>query len=161
MNKKNITCCFTGHRQIPSTDYPIIKEQLEDTITMLINNYGVKYFGVGGALGFDTLVAKTILNIKKYSPDIKMILVLPCKNQTDRWNEYDKIVYENIKKQADKIVYIEEQYTDDCMLKRNRHLVNNSEFCVCYMTRNYGGTAYTYSYAKRRGLKIYNLADMI
>ena len=44
------------------------------------------------------------------------------------------------------------------MLKRNRHLVDNSSACVCYLTESKGGTAYTVDYARRSGIKIVNLA---
>lgn len=162
MNKKNMTCCFTGHRQIPPSDYPKIKEQLEDTLTMLINDKGVKYFGVGGALGFDTLVAKVILKIKEYSPDIKLILVLPFKDQAKKWSNYDKQVYEQIKRQADKVVYTDEYYKgNETYYKRNRHLVDFSDYCICYMISNSSGTGYTYNYALEKGLTIYNLAEML
>ncbi len=40
----------------------------------------------------------------------------------------------------------------------NRYLVDNSGVCVCYLTRDAGGTAYTVNYAKRQGLEIINLA---
>ena len=36
----------------------------------------------GGALGFDTLVAKLIINLKIKYPYIKLVLILPCIEQT-------------------------------------------------------------------------------
>lgn len=44
------------------------------------------------------------------------------------------------------------------MLERNRHLVNSSSVCVCYLTKDTGGTAYTVKDAKQKGLQITNLA---
>ena len=78
--------------------------------------------------------------------------------QADRWSEQDKDVYEQIKKEADKVVYTSQEYTRGCMHKRNRHLVDNSSVCVCYLEKDTGGTAYTVDYAQRNGLKILNLA---
>ena len=46
------------------------------------------------------------------------------------------------------------------MHKRNRHLVDHSSICVCYLTEDRGGTAYTVNYAKKQGLKVINLADV-
>lgn len=43
-------------------------------------------------------------------PDIKLILVLPCKNQTRGWKETDIQKYEWIKSKADKVVYTSEHY---------------------------------------------------
>lgn len=56
------------------------------------------------------------------------------------------------------MVYTAQQYTKGCMHKRNRHLVDNSSVCVCYLNRESGGTAYTVNYAKKNGLEIINLA---
>ena len=157
---KEKTCCFTGHRNIRNDDIPKIKEALKETIVGLINQ-GVFYYGAGGALGFDTIAAQTILELKNDYPQIKLILVLPCKNQTARWNEKDIDIYESIKAQADKYVYTSEDYYNGCMLKRNRHLVDNSAYCICYLTHNSGGTYYTYNYAAKKGLNVINIADII
>ena len=107
---------------------------------------------------FDTLAAQVVIKLRKTYPQIKLILVLPCETQTDRWNITDKQTYDNIKNRADKIVYISKQYTKNCMFIRNRHLIDNSSKCVCYLTREQGGTAYTVNYAKNCGLDIINLA---
>ena len=48
--------------------------------------------------------------------------------------------------------------TQGCMYKRNRHLVDHSGICVCYLTKDSGGTAYTVRYARTHGLEIINLA---
>lgn len=157
MATRDRTCCFTGHRHIPENQYQAVAERLEATLQNLIER-GVIFFGVGGALGFDTLAAKTVLRLKSKYPHIKLILVLPCLSQSQGWTEGDKQIYEDIKKQANKVVYTSEEYTKDCMFKRNRHLVDWSCVCVCYLTRDYGGTAYTVDYARRRGLSIFNLA---
>jgi uncharacterized phage-like protein YoqJ len=152
------TCCFTGHRRIPSDKIGEIKTKLKHTLTEMIES-GYLYFGVGGALGFDTLAALAILELKKDYPRIRLILVLPCVNQTKGWKEKDVDVYEFIKSQCDKYVYVSKEYTSNCMLKRNRHLVDNSSLCICYLTENTGGTAYTVRYAKQKGLRIINIAE--
>lgn len=157
MNRRQ-TCCFTGHRLIPAEQYEPLKERLTDTIKLLIDQ-GVLYYGAGGALGFDTLAAQAVLAAKAKSPEVRLILVLPCLTQAQGWPEKDRQVYEAIKSQADKIVYTSQEYTRDCMFKRNRHLVDHSGVCVCYMTKASGGTAYTVDYAKQHGLKIMNLAE--
>ncbi len=147
MNTKLQTCCFTGHRRIEPSNYEHIKTKLTEEITNLIKS-GYKYFGCGGALGFDTLAALTILQLKTIHPHIKLMLVLPCKNQDKYWSEQDKETYKQIKSKADKIVYTSENYTHDCMHKRNRHLVNYSSVCIAYFNGEKGGTEYTVNYAK-------------
>lgn len=152
------TCCFTGHRDLPFLKRKMIARKLEQTVIGLIQS-GVQYIGAGGALGFDTLAAQTVLKLKKEYPHIKLILVLPCLSQTKGWREEDIQIYETIKAAADKVVYTSQQYTRDCMHKRNRHLVDHSGVCICYLTESNGGTAYTVNYANKHGLKIINLAE--
>lgn len=154
---KERTCCFTGHRKIPPLQSLQIAERLKTELIKLIDQ-GYLYFGAGGALGFDTIAAKTVLTLQQSCPQIKLILVLPCKTQTRGWEKEDIAIYEDIKKRCNKVVYTSEDYTRGCMLKRNRHLVDNSSACVCYLTESKGGTAYTVEYARRSGIKIVNLA---
>lgn len=154
---KERTCCFTGHRKIPPLQSLQIVERLKTELIKLIDQ-GYLYFGAGGALGFDTIAAKTVLTLQQSCPQIKLILVLPCKTQTRGWEKENIAIYEDIKKQCNKVVYTSENYTRGCMLKRNRHLVDNSSACICYLTESKGGTAYTVEYARRSGIKIVNLA---
>ena len=151
------TACFTGHRDIPKKD---IRKTRKNTLNAIIKAYenGYRYFGSGGAVGYDLLAASCVLHLKKKYPDIKLILVLPCRGQTKYWPESEIRKYERILKKADKVVYTSENYFNGCMQKRNRHLVVNSSLCICYLTKNTGGTYYTVDYAKKNGLKIINTA---
>lgn len=114
---KDKTACFTGHRDIPPLKRPGIKHRLEREIERSIQA-GYLYFGAGGALGFDTLAAQTVLKLKERYPDIKLILVLPCKTQTSGWKQTDIDEYERIKEAADKVVYaslwIQQSIQRDC-----------------------------------------------
>ena len=151
------TCCFTGHREIPPERRAEIVGRLERVIVSLYQR-DIQYYGAGGARGFDCLAAQTVLRLRESCPDMKLILVLPCLTQTRGWRPEDIAEYERIKAQADKVVYTAQQYTKGCMHKRNRHLVDNSSVCVCYLNRESGGTAYTVDYARKNGLEIINLA---
>lgn len=151
------TVCFTGHRELPTENLPEISKRLEDTLLTLIEQ-GYCYFGAGGALGFDTLAAQTVLRLRERYPQICLILVLPCLNQTRGWQQADVDIYEELKRRADKVTYTSESYFRGCMQKRNRHLVDNSSGCICYLTKPTGGTAYTVNYASEHGLTIINIA---
>lgn len=83
---------------------------------------------------------------------------MPCENQTQGWGQADKDEYERIKAAADKVVYTSKEYYSGCMHKRNRHLVDNSSLCICYLTKDEGGTAYTVNYARSKGMNIVNVA---
>lgn len=150
------TCCFTGHRKIPISEKNSIKQQLRSVIVNLIKN-GIIYYGCGGALGFDTLAAQVVLELKNIYPNIKLIMVCPCKEQDKFWSEQDKERYKYILKHSDKVVYVSDTYTKECMMKRNRHLVDNSGYCICYLKKSTGGTAYTIEYAQKNKLNIINI----
>lgn len=157
---KNQTVCFTGHRKIPPEQVDALTRQLKSTLIQLISD-GYRYFGAGGALGYDTLAAQTVLELKTQYPDVKLILVLPCLSQTRGWSARDIEIYEDIKNKADKVVYTSQEYTKGCMHKRNRHLVDNSSVCVCYLTESTGGTAYTVDYARKNQLTVINLGEIL
>lgn len=154
---RDMTCCFTGHRRLPPYDRDVLEARLERTLRRLIAD-GFTYFGAGGAVGFDTLAAQTVLRLREEFDHIRLILVLPCANQADGWEEHDRLLYEQIRSRADKVVYISEEYTDDCMKRRNRHLVDHSAVCVSYLTHYGGGTGYTVQYAEKCGVRVINIA---
>ena len=146
--------CFSGHRKLPQ-DLTEIMENLERAIISLIEQ-GVVFFGSGGAIGWDQLAATTVLKLKKDYPHIKLVMVLPCppEQQSLKWNEKQKKRYYKILEQADKVRVLSPKYTNTCMLDRNRHLVDNSAYLICYLRENSGGTFYTVNYAQQKGLKI-------
>ena len=148
----NKSCCFTGHRVIYHEDSELVVN-LNGKIESLINS-GVTDFYSGGARGFDMIGAESVINFRDKYPKIRLILVLPCIEQDRYWNSNQKKRYEEIKQNADEIIYISESYSKGCMQKRNRYLVDNSSVCVAYLRRKTGGTAYTVSYAEKKGVSI-------
>jgi len=152
------TCFFTGHRDIPLDKYPAVQRKLKGEIEALIKK-GVQYFGGGGAMGFDSLAALTVLQLKKEYPQIRLVLILPCKNHDFSWQGTDKALFKKICERADKVVYISEKYYNGCMYKRNRHMADSAAWAIVYLGRATGGTAYTVSYAHSVGVRIINIAD--
>lgn len=154
------TACFTGHRNIPVNDRVKLDKLLDNVIEALFNK-GVVFFGCGGAYGFDMMAEYAVLRAKERHKEIKLILVLPCKEQDKYWNDESKAIYRDILSKADKIVYTSEYYTNDCMHKRNRHLVDYSGYCIAYCTKQSGGTVFTINYARDCDVKVVNLADYL
>ncbi|MEG2719542.1 MAG: SLOG family protein, partial [Clostridia bacterium] len=120
---------------------------------------GYCYFGTGGALGFDTLAATAVLELKQAYPHIKLILVLPCLEQAIGWTEQSIATYEEIKNRCDKCTYTSKHYDSSCMQKRNRHLVDHSSVCIAFLTKNSGGTAFTVDYAEKQKVRVVNIAN--
>ena len=157
---KEKTCCFTGHRELPEEQLPQLKQTLFKVIVRLASQ-GVTRFACGGALGFDTLAAQMVLMVKEAFPQIELLLILPCKTQEKYWPKEDQEIYREILARADRVVFVSETYTQGCMQKRNRLLVEGSSVCVCYCTKKQGGTLYTVRYARQKGLNLINLAEEI
>ncbi len=156
---KNTACCFTGHRIMPNGEF--IGKTLYSEIEKLINN-GVCDFIAGGAIGFDTLAAKTVLALKKTYPNIRLHLYLPCYDQMSRWNERNRNIGRMIMSEADSKIYVTEgNYTPYCMELRNRKMVNDSKYCIAYCTRAASGTGKTVNFAYRNGNTVVNIADLL
>ena len=158
MSKRIDTACFTGHREMRMSEGEV-KGRLSRLLDILISR-GVIYYGCGGCWGFDFYAADVIIEKKRLYPTVKLILVLPCKDQDKAWRPEQQAHYSYLKTQADKIVYCSEVYSKGCMHKRNRHLVDNSKYCIALLEKQQGGTFYTFNYAMQQGLTVYNLADV-
>lgn len=152
------TVCFTGHREIPAHHALRLPDLLESVIVDLISR-GATVFRAGGAMGFDTVAALKVLELRGLYPQIRLELILPCRDQSKHWREEDVRVYEYILHAADSHRFLFDSYVDGCMLERDRRLVSGSDVCVAYLTRSRGGTAYTFSQALRAGLETVNLYD--
>lgn len=126
-----------------------------------ILSYGVCFFGSGGSMGYDILATEAVLSVSNQVPEIKIIMFLPCLEHDRFWNEEWKRRLEAVKRKAAKIVYTSECYNEDCMYKRNRHLVKHAGYCVTYFKKDSGGTVYTVSCAKKNGLKVLRYPETI
>lgn len=153
---KSITCCFTGHRDVSNEMRMYLNTRLDEEIDRLYVG-GITNFCAGGAIGFDTLAAYAVLRKKERCRDVRLILVLPCKEQSRAWSQENKDNYDEILKSADEVIYVSQEYTRSCMQERNRELVDRSSVCVSFLTRKTGGTAYTVNYAKMSGVDVINL----
>ena len=149
------TCCFTGHRNL-EIDINYLKKAVGAAIQRLYAQ-GVKTFICGGALGFDTLCAGMVIEFKKIYPDIKLKLILPCRDQNKYWKLPQRKEYDSILANADETEYITTKYTRWCMLERNRKMVEESGYLISYCKKNSGGSYYTLKYAYKLQRKVTNI----
>ncbi|MCL2486695.1 MAG: DUF1273 domain-containing protein [Oscillospiraceae bacterium] len=162
------SCCFTGNRYLSPGMRGEIGRWLDREILGLIGQ-GVVYFWAGGALGFDTMAARTVLRIRDRAyyydtfgpnvPNARLGLALPCQNMDERWPAADRRVLAECIEMADRVVYTSREYYPGCMHLRNRFLADNSGVCLYYSARGVGGTAYTVRYAKKQGLRMIPFLD--
>jgi uncharacterized phage-like protein YoqJ len=149
-------CAFTGHRKIEERHRNKITDLLLRAIAFAYEG-GCRIFVTGGALGFDTLAAKEIIRFRLSHPDVKLRIVLPCKNQSDAWSSSQVSLYEYTLANADEIEYVSDEYTDKCMRERNQRLADSCDMMIAYVARPYSGSAQTVRMASAAGKVIYNL----
>lgn len=153
------TCCLTGHRDLPA-DTRLLEARLTEAVRGRLAQ-GVRYFGVGGAVGFDTLAAEVLLNLRDtLYPQIRVIAVEPFDGFTSRWTDAQRARRQALLPRYDKRVCLLPRGSREAYLARDRYLVNNSAHCISYCNRTSGGTAYTVRYALRRGLYVENLGSL-
>ena len=129
--------CFTGHRKI-SEDTKTLSQKLYKKLEKAIND-GVTDFYAGGAIGWDTLAALTVVELRKNYPYIKLHLVLPCppNEQSRLWSDEQRRVFFDILKTAD--------------------------YCFCYYNPNEykSGTGQTVRMIRKKGIEIINFWNPI
>ena len=158
---KNV-CAFTGHRP---RKFPWgYNEQdgrcvvLKDVLTVQIKRLvGLGYtdFLSGMAEGADTWAALAVLVVRKENPALKLHCALPCEGQADKWTASARELYSSILNQADSITYVSREYNKNCMLKRNRYMVDHAACLLAiYNGDQRGGTAMKVRYAQKLGREV-------
>ena len=150
------SCAITGHRVLPKN---FNFNKLKSVFNKLIDD-GFNTFLIGMALGFDTACFNVLEQIKT-KKDIKLIACIPCKNQADKFNKAQREEYFRMLSVADEKIYIREEYDNKCMQERNEYMVDNCSVLVAYLTRERGGTVNTVKYARKKGVTVLNLGDLL
>lgn len=156
------TCAFTGHRpkSFPwkynesAPDCVLLKEVLAAQIEALADR-GVTDFLSGMAQGADLWCSQIVLDLKKKNPALKLHCILPCKGQESKWTASAQECYHLILAQANEVVYVGQEYSQDCMLERNRWLVDHSSFLLAVYNGTWrSGTGATVRYALKKGQEV-------
>ena len=149
-------CSFTGHRDIPISSVKPLEALLARAINYVYNE-GCREFYTGGALGFDTMAAKIIIRKRLSCPDIRLTVVIPCVNQSEKWGYFAREMYDYIVSNADEVIFTSEEYTKSCMRIRNAKLVEFCDVLIAYSGRENSGSAQTVRMAEKAGKIVYNL----
>ena len=139
-------CALTGHREL-RRDFSedLLEKQLEE----LIEN-GTDTFYCGMAMGFDLMCAKILLRSKeRYT--VKLIACIPHPKQSERFSPYWKRLYDECVAKANERVVVCREFSNSCMQKRNRYMVDHADFVFAYLYSETGGTASTVRYARQKG----------
>lgn len=156
-------CCFTGHRpqKLPwgfdeSDDRcETMKSRLRSAIRLAIA-HGKTMFLTGMAMGADIWAAEIALELRDelQEPVIRLAAVIPHSGQDAKYPENLKRRYRRIIAEADDRIVLQEHYTDGCMQRRNRYMVDNSSMLIAVYSGDGGGTGFTFDFAKEQGLQI-------
>lgn len=159
------TCCFTGHRpqSLPwkfnehDLRCQLLKHRLKVEIRHMITQRDVRHFISGMALGVDTWAAEIVLELKQEYP-ITLECAIPCETQAARWTEDDRERYFSIVEHCDKETMLQTRYTADCMQKRNRYMIDRSDYVIAVWNGKPSGTGSTVTYARERSKEIVVIA---
>ena len=142
-----MVCTFFGHREC----YGLDKKKLERTIEELIDK-GVDTFYVGNQGRFDSMVFGCLTKLKEVHSNISFSVVLtyiPTKSDYGLYHGHS--------------IYPEGQETVPprfAIERRNKWMIDRSDFCLCYITHTWGGAHKFAKQAKRRGLTVINMGSV-
>ncbi len=146
----NNTCCFFGHRDV----FEPVSNLVYEKICNLIENKNVTTFIVGDHGDFDKLCSAMVRKAKKNYKDIKLILIRPYfSNELNTNKEYYSDLYDDI--------IIPDELADahykTAIPLRNEWMIENSQYGIFYVKREYGGAYNALKYARKLNKEIFNL----
>ena len=147
MNKEH-SATFIGHSECFGLSSDLLKQEIIKLIKL-----GITDFYSGGQGEFDRICARCVFDLKKQYPHIKNYLVIPYLT----FRIFNKDIF-------DEVIYpegFEKYHFKSAIIKRNRYLVENSLYAICFVNHSYGGAFSTFSFAKKKNVNIINLTKDI
>ena len=164
MIERERTCCFTGHRaeKLPwkfNDNAPAcmdLKCKLSDVLAA-VYEAGYRHFICGMASGSDLYFGEAVVALRDEHPDVTLEAAIPHEGQPDRWSPALQKRYFRLAEECDERTILHSWYTPDCMMNRNRYMVDHSNLLIAVYNGSPGGTRSTMLYAMRQGLEIIQL----
>lgn len=139
-------CTFFGHREL----YENLESALYQAIENLIVHEDVNTFYVGKQGQFDALVHRVLKNLeKKYSIHYAVVLAYMPTDKNDYDDLSDTMLPEGLET-------VHPRYAID---RRNKWMIDQSDFVIAYVTHGWGGAAKYVSLAERKSKSIIKLSD--
>lgn len=149
------TVAFTGYRpqKMPiNTDYIDLRARTEASILFLIDS-GYTHFISGAALGFDSIAADLVLSLRSQHP-ITLELAIPFPEQATKWNDADRLHWEELCRRADSVTTVSGRYDKGCMFRRNQYMIQNAAILFACYDGQTGGTQMTINLARRMNRQV-------
>lgn len=143
-----MVCTFFGHRDCYELDEKVLRRAIEELIVS-----GVDTFYVGNQGHFDRMVLDSLLKFKKIYQHLSFSVVLaymPTKKFDSDIYRFHSIYPEGL----------ETGHPKFAVEKRNKWMVAQSNYCLCYVNQSYGGAYKFACLAKRKGLIVINLGNI-
>jgi len=161
MITRETTCCFSGHRptklpwlQDEDNDKCIaLKSEIESRLKGFYDG-GYRVFMCGMAIGCDMYFAEAVLKLREKHDDVRLIAVVPCADQDSHWTRAQRERYHRLLDECDDVRILQENYSLDCMMKRNTYMVDRSSMLYACYSGKPGGTMKTILYATRQALSV-------
>ena len=164
MYDRENTCCFTGHRpaKLPwgsrESDPRCAELKLELAARIeAIYELGYRHFICGMAIGCDTFFAEAVIALRARHGDVTLEAAVPCGSQPDKWTKAQRMRYNELLDRCDTVTVLQYGYTDDCMMQRNRYMVDHADLIIACYDGKSGGTLNTLRYAIERDIQIVHL----
>ena len=95
-----------------------------------------------------------MLALRREHPEVRLEAVIPCGDQPERWPREQRLRYNRLLDACDSVTVLQIHYTPDCMMRRNRYMVDRSSLLLaCYDGRP-SGTRNTMLYAMREQVQV-------
>ncbi len=161
MAQREQTCCFSGHRpaKLPwggneaDERCLALKCALAAHLEALYAE-GYRHFICGMALGCDMYFAEAVTALREVHGDVTLEAAIPCGTQPDRWNRAQRERYNALLDACSKVTVLQIRYSPECMMQRNRYMVDRSSMLLCCYNGRPGGTMRTILYAERSGIGV-------
>lgn len=131
-----------------------LKNRLEFYLKSLdtLNSDGI-IVRAGGAIGWDTWLAQTALDL-----GLELHLYLPFEGQEQKWPSDSREEYQRIRSLADKVNFTAERYYPKVFFHRDRQMIEGSDQVVSLLNPvvETGGTFYTVNEAKKLDIDVIN-----
>ncbi len=158
------SCCLTGHRaeKLPwgcderDPRCLALKKRLSDVLLSLYES-GCRHFICGMASGCDLYFGEAVAALRAEKPDITLEAAIPYEGQPERWDTADRQRYFRLAEECDTRTVLHHSYTPDCMMERNRYMVDHADVLIAVYGGDAGGTRNTMLYAMRTGKQIIEL----
>ncbi len=144
-----MVCTFFGHRLILAEIKPLLEKEIID----LIENHNVNVFYVGNKGSFDVMVYETLQKISSTYPHIKYYVVLaylPQKTPVYTYYNFSDTIYPSV---------LERTPPRFAISKRNKWMIEKSDFVITYVEHITGGAAAFEELAEKQGKSVIKLAQ--